>query len=185
MMEAFDWKKAIDSLYPADRMVRGILLSHSRAVADLAIELSRRAHLDLDAAQVEAAAMLHDIGIIATDAAGIDCHGSAPYLAHGAIGADMLRSMGAPELYARVAERHTGTGLTAGEIAAAGLPLPPDRDYMPRTVLERLICYADCFYSKGGDGARKSPERVRALLAKFGGNVAVRFDGLAEEFGKP
>ena len=40
---------------------------------------------------VENAAMLHDIGIVRCDAAGIDCFGKEPYLCHGRIGAGMLR----------------------------------------------------------------------------------------------
>lgn len=176
------WQEIIDRYYPAGREVRQILLRHSRSVADYALTIAHTRHLDLGDADIEAAAMLHDIGIIATDAPGIDCRGSAPYLAHGAVGADMLRSLGADERFARVAERHTGAGLTHKEIAAAGLPLPPDRSYMPVSLLEQLICYADCFYSKGGDMQRKSLERVRASMAKFGPGVAARFENLHSLF---
>ena len=176
------WQNIIDSIYPADRKVRGILLSHSRAVADMALEIAARKQLPLDPSDIENAAMLHDIGIIATDAPGIDCHGSAPYLAHGAIGADMLRAEGAPEEYALVAERHTGAGLTADEIEASHLPLPQGRDYMPHSLLERLVCYADCFFSKGGDGRRKELARVEASMASFGEGVLRRFHQLHEEF---
>lgn len=126
--------------------------------------------------------MLHDIGIIATDAPGIDCHGDIPYLCHGSAGADMLRGDGVDEKYALVAERHTGSGLTADEIAASGLPLPAGRSYMPETLLEKLICYADCFFSKGGDGTRKSMERVEASMAKFGPDVLRRFRELRKFF---
>lgn len=182
-MSLCDWQNIIDSHYPAGRRARGILLSHCRAVAAEALGIARRLSLPLDAADIEGAAMLHDIGIIATDAPGIDCHGALPYLCHGVAGADMLRGAGAPEAYARVAERHTGAGLTHQEIAAAGLPLPADRSYMPETLLEKLICYADCFYSKGGDGRRKSMERVEASMAKFGPGVAARFADLRKLFG--
>ena len=178
------WEEIIDKHYPADRKVRGILLSHSRSVADEALAIAVRLHLAIPPEEIEAAAMLHDIGIIATDAPGIDCHGKEPYLIHGAIGADMLRADGADEVYARVAERHTGAGLTADEIAASGLPFPPGRCYMPQTQLERLICYADCFYSKGGDGERKQPGRVEASMAKFGPDVLKRFRIMNEEFGE-
>ena len=182
-MKPYDWQKIIDIHYPADRKVRGILLSHSISVRDLALYIARHLQLPLDHDEIEAAAMLHDIGIIATDAPGIDCHGSAPYLCHGAIGADMLRHDGAPEYLARVAERHTGAGLTADEIAAANLPLPPGRCYMPKSMLERLICYADCFFSKGGDGKMKKLDRVRYSMAKFGPEIARRFESLHNEFG--
>lgn len=177
-----DWQAVIDRYYPADSKVRDILLRHSRSVADLAVEISHRKGLGLSGSDIVTAAMLHDIGIIATDAPGIECHGDKPYLTHGVIGADILRSLGVDEKFARVAERHTGAGLTHEEIAAAGLPLPLDRDYMPQTLLEKLICYADCFYSKSGDMARKPLERVRASMAKFGPGVAKRFEALHQLF---
>lgn len=177
-----DWKSVIDRYYPVGREVRDILLQHSHSVADLAIQIAHEKHLPLTDDEVETAAMLHDIGIIATDAPGIDCHGAEPYLAHGAVGADMLRHAGVDEKYARVAERHTGAGLTAEEIAEAQLPLPPGRDYMPQTLLEKLICYADCFYSKGGDMKIKPLDRVRKSMAKFGAGVAERFEKLHELF---
>lgn len=176
------WQHIIDLHYPAGREVRGILLSHSRSVADEAIAIAHRLRLPLSDEEIETAAMLHDIGIIATDAPGIDCHGTVPYLCHGAVGADMLRADGVDEKYARVAERHTGSGLTAEEIAAANLPLPAGRSYMPETLLEKLICYADCFFSKGGDGKRKSMERVEASMAKFGPGVLARFKELRSLF---
>lgn len=182
-MKGFDYRQFLNSTYPAGRKVGGILLSHSRAVADFALEIADRKGLPLDREEIEAAAMLHDVGIIRTNAPGIGCYGTRPYLCHGAIGADMLRAAGAPEAYARVAERHTGAGLTAEEIAAARLPLPEGRSYMPETLLEKLICYADCFYSKGGDGQKKSLERVEASMKKFGPGVYERFCDLQRLFG--
>lgn len=183
MSRSFDIDALIDKYYPADRKVRGILLKHSASVAALALAIAHRDRLPLSDDDIRTAAYAHDIGIIATDAPGIDCHGSMPYLAHGAVGADMLRRAGAPEWLARVAERHTGAGLTADEIAAADLPMPPGRCYMPETLLEKLICFADCFYSKSGTMERKSPERVRAGLQRFGEGVVTRFDDLFREFG--
>lgn len=178
----FDYRTLIDSIYPAGRKVSGILLCHSRRVADEALDIALRHKLDIDPADIEAAAMLHDIGIIRTNAPGIGCYGAAPYLCHGVIGADILRAAGAPEIYARVAERHTGAGLTHQEIRALGLPLPSDRIYMPQTPLEQLICYADCFYSKSGDMQRKPYQRVEASMAKFGPDILARFRALHAEF---
>ncbi len=74
------WQTIIDKHYPANRKVRGILLSHSAAVARLAIEIAGRKNLDIPKADIEAAAMLHDIGIIATDAPGIDATAHYPTL---------------------------------------------------------------------------------------------------------
>lgn len=182
MAGKFDYMAVIDKYYPTDSTVRGILLTHSRNVADLALGIVSEKNLPLDPEEVETAAMLHDIGIIATDAAGIGCFGTEPYMRHGILGARMLRDAGAPEIYAGVCERHTGAGLTAGEVISFGLPLDPGRDYMPLTLLERLICYADCFYSKTRPAERKTLERVRAGMSRHGEIILRRFDALHQEF---
>lgn len=177
-----DYRAVIDRYYPAGTRLRDIFLAHSKSVARLAAEIAERNMLPLDPQEVEAAAMLHDIGIFATHAPSIACNGSEPYIRHGIIGAELLRSLGVDERYARVAERHTGSGLTAAEIEQQGLPLPR-HDFMPETLLERLICYADKFYSKSGDMKRKRADRVRASLAAKSDEAARRFDLLADEFG--
>lgn len=173
----------IDKYYPAGTAVRGILIAHSRMVAAEALAIAARRGLEIDEEEWVAAAMLHDIGIVFTDAAGIDCHGREPYIRHGAIGGDLLRREGVDEKYARVAERHTGAGLTSEDIAEGGLPLPPYRSYMPETLLEKLVCYADCFWSKTRPLERKPLERVRASMARRGEAIARRFEELHGLFG--
>lgn len=177
-----DFRAIIDRYYPAGTRLRDIFMAHSRSVTQLALDIAARNALPLDPDEVEAAAMLHDIGIFATDAPSIACTGEEPYIRHGIIGAALLRSLGVDERYARVAERHTGSGLTAAEIEQQNLPLPR-RDLLPETQLERLICYADKFYSKSGDMKRKKADRVRASLAAKSAGAAARFDSLADEFG--
>lgn len=176
-----DYNSIIDKYYPAGTPLRDIYLRHCRAVAAEALSVAERHRLPLSKADIEGAAMTHDIGIYATDAPSIECHGTEPYIRHGLIGGRLLRAEGAPEEWARVAERHTGSGLVAEEITARKLPLPP-ADYLPQTLLERLICYADKFYSKSGDMKRKSLERARASMARFGEKSLARFDELHKEF---
>lgn len=179
---AFDFQKVLDKYYLPGTQVREILLRHSRSVADLALEIARVRNLALDPAEIEAAAMLHDIGICRTDAPGIDCHGSEKYIRHGILGADMLRADGVPEVIARVAERHTGAGIYPSDISELSLPLPLDRVLYPETLLERLVCYADKFYSKSGDMQRKSLDRVCASMLRHGIATLDRFDRLHTEF---
>ena len=146
-------------------------------VGSKALAVAEAAGLDIDRDFVYSAAMLHDIGIFRCDAAGIHCHGTEPYIRHGVIGAELMRREGL-EAYARVCERHTGSGLTAKEIAEAGMPLPPV-DLLPETLEEKLICYADKFFSKSGDPREEKPlERVRRSMAKFGHDSLARFDAL-------
>lgn len=177
------WQQIVDRYYEPGTELRQLLLKHSRQVADEALAIAHRKGLRLDDGDIEDAAMVHDIGIFMTDAAGIHCHGPEHYLRHGVIGAALMRDAGDPEWLARVAERHTGAGITAAEISAADLPLPV-KDLVPETELERLVCYADKFYSKSGDMQRKSLERVRASMAKHFPAALERFEGLHAEFGQ-
>lgn len=176
-------KQIIDKYYPEGTRLRDIFMRHSRQVADLALDINSRLKLGLDPETVETAAMLHDIGIVKTDADGIDCHGTEPYIRHGILGAAILRSEGMPEEIARIAECHTGAGITADDIRQMKLPLP-DGDYMPQTKLERLICYADKFYSKTRLDSAKPLENVRASMLKHSPATLERFDRLHDEFGK-
>lgn len=183
---AADYMAYIDDAYTSAgheaQLLKELLITHSVQVAQKALAIAHAHALPLADGDIVAAAMLHDIGIVATDAPGIHCHGSEPYLRHGVIGAAMLRKAGAPEWLARVAERHTGAGITAKDIVEHNLPLPPG-DYLPETLLERLVCYADKFYSKSRPEKEKTLAQARASVARFGADSAARFDELAAQFG--
>ncbi len=117
--------------------------------------------------------MLHDIGIFKCDAAGIQCFGIEPYICHGRIGAELLRSEGFPR-HARVCERHTGAGITKAQIIAQNLPLP-QQDFLPETMEEKVICYADKFFSKTHLDREKTIEQAEKSLSKFGDEGVLRF----------
>ena len=188
-MKTIDPYVIIDAFYPDDTPLKRLLLAHSRQVCAKALailDLPANRELALDREVVRIGALLHDVGIGRCHAPGILCTGDLPYLAHGIAGAELLRSYGETheldlEPFARIAERHTGSGLTAEEITAGALPLPP-RDFLPETLEEKLICLADKFYSKSGDMQEKSPERVRKSIAKFGPAPLARFDALCRLF---
>lgn len=159
-----------------------LLMTHSRNVARKALQCMAKHGLDLDAVEVARAALLHDIGIVECDAKGIYCFGKEPYIRHGVIGSAMLASYGLPA-EALVCERHTGSGITAEEIEMAQMPLPV-RDMVPASTLERLVCYADKFYSKSGDpNKEKEVKKIRASLSRFGSGSIERFDELHNDFG--
>lgn len=175
------YQELIDKHYPPGTTRRVIYLRHCSQVAALAAEIADRKKLPLAAEDIHAAAMLHDVGIVMTDAPDIDCHGAAHYLLHGLLGARMIRESGLSESWARVAERHTGAGITNEEIDEQGLPLPHG-DYMPETLLERLVCYADKFYSKSGSMERKPLGRVIASMERISPATLARFLALHQEF---
>lgn len=144
-----------------------ILVKHSEAVRDKALELARRhPELGLDLEFIAEAAMLHDIGILETDAPGIKCFGTHKYIEHGYLGAEMMRREGYPR-HALVCERHTGTGLKLVDIITRDLPVP-HRELCPVTLEEQLICYADKFFSKTRLDSEDSLERVIQKMAKWG-----------------
>lgn len=162
-----DYLSIINKYYPDDNDLRRLLLKHSRQVADRCLRIvNKHIELPVDRQFLEEAAMLHDIGIFQCDAPSIECHGTEPYIRHGQIGGDLLRAEGFPR-HARVAERHTGTGLSG---------------YEPETLEEQIICYADKFYSKS------SPDHVRTVLEtaqsleKFGHEGVVKFLDWAKKF---
>ena len=175
------YQEIIDKYYPVGTKCRGIFLHHSRQVADKALEIASRCNLDISLNEVETAAMLHDIGIFLTNAPDIHCHGSEHYICHGILGAELLRKEGFDEEIARVAERHTGAGLTIDDIDRQQLPLPR-KDYLPETMLEKLICYADKFFSKSGAMQEKPLDKVRASMARHSIDSLTRFDELHELF---
>lgn len=144
-----------------------ILVKHSEAVRNKALELARRhPELGLDLEFIAEAAMLHDIGILETDAPGIKCFGTHKYIEHGYLGAEMMRREGYPR-HALVCERHTGTGLKLVDIITRDLPVP-HRELCPVTMEEQLICYADKFFSKTRLDSEDSLERVMQKMAKWG-----------------
>ena len=165
-----------------------VLVSHSRRVADMAVALGQRLidkGVPVDIEFIEEAAMLHDIGMCRTDAPGIYCRGKEPYILHGILGRQMLDALGLFR-HGRVCERHTGAGITAAEIVEQGLPINPPRDLLPESIEEKVVCYADKFFSKSRlDEPPKTLERARQSLAKFGGDTIARFDALATLFGDP
>ena len=174
---AMDYLSIIDKYYSGQKELKALLLHHSRQVADKALELcAAHPEWQADTQFVEEAAMLHDIGIIRCNAPSIHCHGAEPYICHGHIGAEMLRHEGFAR-HARVAERHTGSGLTREQIIAQGLPLPAE-DFVPETIEEKVICYADKFFSKSHPERIASPEHIRQTMLKFGNGSLERWEQL-------
>ena len=160
------------------------LIEHSRSVTKKALEVARRfRNLNPDLKFIEEAAMLHDIGIFKTHAPDIGCNGDKPYVCHGYLGGQLLRKEGLPR-HALVCERHIGTGLTKEEINARKLPLPK-RDMVPVSTEEKIICFADKFFSKTPEFLTKEKpiQLIKQQLSRFGKDHVRRFEELQELFG--
>lgn len=182
-----DYMGIIERWYTPGNDDYRVLVTHSRKVALLARQLCDRMlekMQPIDEDFVIEAAMLHDIGMLKTNAPGIYCHGTQPYICHGIEGRKLLEHLGLYR-HALVCERHTGAGLTCQEIIDQGLPLP-HRDMVPVSLEEKVVCYADKFYSKSHIDRPALPLTVaREKLSKFGGGTLERFDAMAQLFGEP
>ena len=163
-----------------------IILHHSRLVAAKALRIAAAQRLrEEDRQFIREAALLHDIGVCRTASPRLCCHGPEPYIRHGIIGREILEAEGLPR-HALVCERHIGVGLTIDDVIAQNLPIPK-REMVPLTIEEKIVSFADLFYSKkpGAVHIEKSPDQVRDNLMQFGAHKVIIFDGWLQEFRCP
>ncbi|MEZ4678824.1 MAG: HDIG domain-containing protein [Caldilineaceae bacterium] len=179
-----DYFSIIHRYLAPDSAAYPLYLIHCTLVAKLALEIAERLALDAAAQRfIEEAAMLHDIGIVRTQMPVIFCDGALPYLYHLTEGHKLLEAEGLPQ-HARVAQTHSGIVLTAEGLTAVGLTddLGP---FMPRSLEEKIINFADLFYSK--DSAtlwrNRSVIEARDSIEKFAPTNLILFDQWAATFG--
>jgi uncharacterized protein (TIGR00295 family) len=103
------------------------IIKHSKAVRDLALKIAKMTDADLKL--VEAGALLHDIGRSKTNG-----------IYHGIEGVKIAKQLGLSDKIQKIIERHIGAGLS--QEVAKNLGLPP-REYIPKTLEEKIICHAD------------------------------------------
>ena len=170
----------IDKYYSAQPELRALLLRHSEQVAAYALNLcASHPEWHADTTFIREAAMLHDIGIFLCNAPKIYCFGNEPYIRHGFLGGQLLREEGLPR-HARVAERHTGSGLTRQQILRRNMPLPI-QDWIPETIEEKVICYADKFFSKSKPDTIATPQTIRLQMERFGEDALTQWLKLEQE----
>ena len=168
----------IDKYYSENQDAKKILLAHSIQVAKLAVAVANKVASaeSVDMEFVEQAALLHDIGMLYTSTPKLNCFGEKPYICHGLIGAELLQEEGFPH-HAMVCERHIGVGLSVEDIKSQELPLP----LRPQTLEEKIVAYADLFFSKTAPGKR-SADKVRASLSRFDPQKVTVFDQWHKDF---
>lgn len=145
------------------------VVEHCLAVAKKAIEIARQIRAngyEVDLKLVELGALLHDVGRARTHD-----------IEHGVEGAQLLRSRGLGEL-AGFAESHIGAGIPAREAGELGLPV---RDFMPQTLEEKIVAYADKLMIGAEDVSYE--EAKEQLKAQLGADHPAlgRLDALREE----
>lgn len=175
----------IDRYYAPGSRLGNLLKDHGRKVAQKSLEIAKNLpgsdKPDLDF--IEKAAILHDIGIFRTRSESIGCHGDLPYICHGFLGREILDREGLDPAFGLVAERHTGAGITLENIISNRLPLP-QRDMVPLSLEEKIICCADKYFSKDPDNGdpAMTAEKIMQKLEKISPDHARRFARWAGEF---
>jgi uncharacterized protein len=180
-MTAFE---IFDKYYPEGSEARKYLYVHSIKVMEAALLIAEmNAHMNPDHEVICSSALLHDIGIFMTDAPDIGCRGTYPYIAHGFLGREILEKEGLKKI-APVCERHIGVGISIQDILKNDLPLP-HRNMLPVTIEEKIVCYADKFFSKSANELvhPKPLEKIRKSLLKYGEDKLIRFEEMMTMFG--
>ncbi len=174
----------IERFYTPGTKLYQVLVEHSRIVTEKSLEIAHNmTHLKPDLEFIKNAAMLHDIGIYLTLAPSIGCKGKKPYVCHGYLGRKLLDEQGLPPEYGLVCERHTGAGITKKNILSNNLPLP-QRDMVPISLEEKIICVADKYHSKSPKHAGKTISTIQIIdkLGKINKDHAERFSIWVDEF---
>ena len=147
------------------------VIEHCKTVAKIALKIARRLKkkgFNVDLELVEIGALLHDIGRSKTHT-----------VHHAIVGAKIAKQRGLPEPIVKIIERHVGGGITAQEAEKLGWPV---KDYIPETLEEKIVCYAD----KLVEGNKEVPVEVtiRKLADELGDDhpAIERIRRLHEEF---
>ncbi len=115
------------------------VVAHCITVSNKALSIAVLVKIGLDRELVRRGALFHDIGRSRT-------HG----IEHALAGVEIAKSLGFPPSLMSIIERHIGAGITAREAVRLGLP---NKDYLPLTVEEKIVSYADNLIS----GVREIP----------------------------
>jgi len=133
------------------------VVKHCKSVSAFAVKIAKvcqQGGLKVDVSLVEISGLLHDIGRSRTHS--VD---------HAMVGGKIAHSFGLPNSIISIIERHAGGGITKEEAKKLGWPV---KDYLPQTIEEKIVCYAD----KRVEGLRIVPieQTVKAYAADLGEN---------------
>jgi uncharacterized protein len=133
------------------------VIEHCKLVSAFAVEIAKacqKKQHNVDVSLVEISSLLHDIGRSKTHS--VD---------HALEGGKIARAFNLPESVALIIERHAGGGISKEEAKKLGWPV---RDYLPTTLEEKIVCYAD----KRVEGTRIVPIKntVKAYVEDLGEN---------------
>lgn len=175
--------RALHEQYAPTRDAFALVHTHCEIVCAVAEQLAARCNLTVDMDLVRVGSLLHDIGVYRQygPSGEID---HRTYVRHGVLGHELLRGLGFPEAVCRFCSCHTGVGISRGDILAQGLPLPV-ADYLPGSVEEELVLYADKFHSKTTPPVFVTADSYAVQVRRFGQDKATRFAAMRDRYGEP
>jgi uncharacterized protein len=126
---------------------------HSEKVAQKALEIANKiTKAKVDKGLIEIGSILHDIGRTKN-------HG----FNHALIGGKILRERGFSEKLAKICETHILGGVDKEDAKELGLP---EKDYLPNSLEEKIICLADKLIA--GTKEVSIEERFNRWFSKYG-----------------
>jgi uncharacterized protein len=164
-----------------------LVWTHSNIILEIALKIAENLESEkvilINIELLAKGTLLHDIGVY-------QCYDEdlnpdkklKTYINHGFIGAEIIKSENFSESVSRFAITHTATGLTKEDVERENLPYEKI-DYIPITLEEELLCYADKFHSKYP--AFSSYEKVLEQIKMFDPKREIKLDNLRRKFGIP
>ncbi len=177
--------KKYATLGDKDRLI-DLVWTHSQIVAKIADYIAdnlMRSGVKVNRSLIQIGALVHDIGVYGCFDEDLNPDNKLPeYIMHGEIGYKWLKEENLSEEITRFALVHTGTGITSEDITREKLPFNPG-DYIPVTLEEEIVCYADKFHTKYP--SFNTFDEQKAQLSKFDPSKAILMDRFKKKFGVP
>ena len=109
-----------------------LVIQHCIAVSHVAVNLAKKLQakgVEVDLVLVEIGSLLHDIGRSKTHT-----------VQHAFLGSQIVASFNLSKSLIKIVERHIGSGIPSEEAVKLGLP---NKDFIPQTLEEKIVSYAD------------------------------------------
>lgn len=164
-----------------------LVWNHSQIVKEIALELvtnlQSRTVIKADHQLIVIGSLIHDIGAYQCFDEDFNPDKKNPsYFYHGWVGERILKNLSFPADITRFTITHTSTGITKEDIKRENLNLD-FQDYVPITIEEEIVNYADKFHTK-------SPEFVTydqavTKLVRFDESRRSKMEILRKKYGVP
>lgn len=162
-----------------------VVWTHSQIIKEISLMIAQNLEKNY---QIETNKNLLIFGSLVHDIGYYDCFDGyykkiQPYILHGKIGYDILKKEKYPENVCRFTLIHLGVGINSEQIIKENIPLEK-KDYIPITLEEEIVAYADNFHSKN-PVCFNDYEQEKKEIEGFDQNSGIIFDRFRRKFGVP